>query len=123
MPALKDRRSFCPDKPLCPWCRKHKVLEPHSMVLLQGGALVKVGRDHYSAPTKGVKAFLSFRWHGAHDGGEGAYRDNDVEVCIAEGVHGGLFTLAFCSVRCLREFLNSSLDQLEAKMKRMKPLA
>jgi hypothetical protein len=123
LPALKDRQSFSPTKALCPWCRKHKVLEPHSMVLLSGGALAKAGRDHYSGPTKGLKAFLDFRWHGAHDGGEGKYRENSVDVSVAQDVHGGIFTIAFCSVQCLREFLNSCLDQLEAKIKKMKPLA
>jgi len=123
LPIVKGKRVYHPTKALCPWCKKRKVLEPHSMAILSGGALVRSGADTYTGPTEGLRGFLSFHWHGAHDGGEGGHRDNDLILDIAQDVDGGLFDVMFCSVKCLRAFLNSGLDEFEDRVRKLKPLA
>jgi hypothetical protein len=123
IPIIRGKRGHYPTKPLCPWCKKRKVMEPHSMAILTGGALAKLGKDYYAGPTKNLKGYLGFHWHGGHDGGKGKYRENDVLYHIADEVEGGLFDIMFCSVKCLREFLNSCLDEFERKVKKLKPLA
>ncbi len=115
-PVIKGKTDHYPQKPLCPWCKKHKVLEPHSMAILSGGALTKKGRDHYSGPSNNLNAYLSLTWHGAHDKGEGNDREIGYVLNIAEDVKGGLFDLMFCSTKCLRSFLNACVDELEKQI-------
>lgn len=99
---------------LCPWCRKNKVGEPHSMAQLSGGALWQSGKDS-SASANDLAGFLEIGWHGAHseEGGEG----RDANVCLslelATKVAGGQFEFYFCSTKCLRAFLNFCVDELE----------
>jgi len=124
LPVVKGKRTLHPKKARCPWCGKRKVREPNSMAILMGGALaVEKDGKTYSGPTKGLHGFLSFRWHGAHDGGEGDHRENDVILDLADSVDGGLFAIMFCSVDCLRGFLNSCLDMFEQKVGSLQPLA
>jgi hypothetical protein len=121
-PIIQGRATYYPRNAVCPWCKKKKVMEPHSMAILTGGALAKVRRDVYAGPTTGLKGTLSFHWHGAHDDGEGDHRDKGVIFDIARDVNGGLFALMFCSVKCLRGFLNSCLDDFERKIEKAKPV-
>ena len=97
-------------------------MEPHSMAMICAGSLAKCGKNAYSGPTKGLKGYLSFYWHGAHDKGEGNHRDNDVLYYIANEVNGGIFDIMFCSVSCLRSFINFCLDDFENKVNNLKPL-
>jgi hypothetical protein len=122
IPVIEKRNAHYPREAICLWCKKRKVMEPHSMAILSGGALAKVGRNAYSGPTKGLKGNLSFVWHGAHDSGEGDHRNTFVHFDITCDVEGGLFNLMFCSVKCLREFLSSCLDEFERRVKKAKPL-
>ena len=121
-PVVKGKRASFPDEALCPWCKQNKVLEPHSMAVLSGGALAPQGDDAHGGPTAGLKAYLSFHWHGAHDGGEGEHPETGLLYDIAQEVDGGLFDIIFCSVDCLRAFLNACLDEFEKKVKKVKKL-
>jgi len=121
-PVVRNNRASFPDEALCPWCKQNKVLEPHSMAILRGGALAPLGDDVYGWPTPGLRANLGFRWHGAHDGGEGEYPDTGLIYNIAQDVDGGVFDIIFCSVTCLRAFLNACLDEFEREVKALKPL-
>ena len=98
-------------------------MEPHSMAILRAGALARNEDNSYSGPNEDLKAYLQFHWHGAHDDGEGDYRDTGLVFDIAQEVDGGMFDLMFCSVDCMRAFLNACLDQFEQKVKKLKPIA
>ena len=106
-----------PKKPICPICRKKKVWEPHSFAVLWGGAMEKKGRDHYSTEieAKNIVGVLELSWHGAHDDGEGEFREIDSGVEIVDNAPNGNFNLYFCSTSCLREFLNKAVDELERR--------
>jgi hypothetical protein len=76
-PVLK-KKPVWPSKPRCPWCKRNKVMEPHSMAILAGGAMQVVEAKKKSATiADDCIGFLDLIWHGAHDGGSGANR----EIC------------------------------------------
>ncbi len=105
LPVIGPNESHYPKRALCPWCRKRKVLEPHSFAVLSGGAL------------SGIEGFLNLTWHGAHDGGEGRKRDVYVNVAVVRDSEHGQFSLYFCSTVCLRRFFAACVDRLDEKVK------
>ncbi len=128
LPTLKGRTSVFPEKALCPWCRKNKVLEPHSFAILEGGALLMDRRSKSGGPDDNMEGFLDLAWHGAHDGGKGKDKGIGGFVEIAKDIRGGQFEIYFCSTKCLRSYLNFCVDELERqvkaeKMKSKKPQA
>jgi hypothetical protein len=114
-PVVEKRRVVFPDKAVCPWCRKRKVYEPHSMAILNAGAMRQVGRDRYEMATD-TRAFMTLMWHGAHSGGKGDISEVYASVDVADEVANGQFDLYFCSTACLRRFLNYCVDALEERM-------
>lgn len=116
LPVVRGKRSTYPTRGLCPICKRRKVLEPHTMVLLSGGACFRMKSGSTAGPDKRMTAFLFFATHTAHDGGVGRRNLGDGWVRIAEEVHGGQFDIAFCSPRCLRSFLTRCVDELERQM-------
>ena len=121
LPTVKGRTSSYPKRALCPWCRKNKVLEPHSFAVIDGGALLINREDDSGGPDDNMDGFLSITWHGAHDGGVGKDRDIGATVQIAKDVRGGQFDLYFCSTKCLRSYLNFCVDELDKKIRKQKP--
>jgi len=115
-PILRDDATSYPKEALCPWCKKQKVLEPHSFAVIGGGALLKSEDDVYG-PSNEMEGFLHFSWHGAHDGGQGKDSEATGHTEIVKDVIGGQFDLYFCSTDCLRSFLNACIDDLEQKIK------
>ena len=63
-------------------------------------------------PAPDLEGFLSFGYHGKHNGKPGAY----AVVPIAENVPIGQFEYYFCSTSCLRKFLNAGVDELERRL-------
>lgn len=116
LPTLKGRTSYHPKKGLCPWCRKNKVLEPHSFAVLSGGALLMDRKNESGGPDDSMDGFLHMFWHGAHDGGIGKDKGIGASLDIARDVRGGQFELYFCSTKCLRSYLNYCVDELERKL-------
>ena len=53
-----DKNSF-PRKAVCPQCKKRKVFEPHSMVILGGGALLMDRNRENSIHSDSLEGFLS----------------------------------------------------------------
>ncbi len=108
--------------PLCPWCREHKVGEPHSFALINGGALLR-GQDGSATISDTLSGFLILRWHGAHleDGGTGPFPDSCAMVDVADDTPSGQFEFLFCSTSCLRAFLNHLVDRLENDMQAAAP--
>jgi hypothetical protein len=117
LPVVQKQRVVFPDKPICPWCRKQKVYEPHSMAILNAGAMRQVGKEQYEMATD-TAAFLSLTWHGAHSGGQGQLPEVYTSVEVAAQVASGQFDLYFCSTGCLRGFLNYCVDVLEQQIAR-----
>jgi hypothetical protein len=69
-----------------------------------------------------MDGYFYLGWHGAHDDGEGDFRETGGHLSIAESVRGGQIGIAVCSTRCLRKLLNNWVDDLEKKMKHALPL-
>lgn len=116
LPVVRRRRVVFPNKAVCPWCRKRKVYEPHSMAILNAGAMAQVGRGRFQIATN-AHAFMTLLWHGAHSGGRGKLAEVYASVDIAEEVANGQFNLYFCSTSCLRGFLNYCVDMLEKRIR------
>jgi hypothetical protein len=120
MPVTSGARSDFPDRALCPWCQKNKVLEPHSFAYIGGGALFMDRIEDSGGPHEDMEGYLYLAWHGGHpeEGGEGGDPNIEAHVQIADGVLGGQYGLYFCSTNCLRAFLNYCVDKLEQKLER-----
>jgi hypothetical protein len=118
LPVVKGkRRNYFPTKPLCPVCGERKVLEPHSMASLTSGALSLLDKkEDIWGPSEDMRGYLDLDWHGAHDGGEGENRDIFTTVSLVRDVKGGQASLHFCSTNCLRQFLNTCVDELKTKI-------
>ena len=101
----------------CAQCGLRRVLEPHSFVHINGGALLMDRTRRSGWPDERMDGFLHLTWHGAHDGGRGVNRDVYVVSPIVEDERGGQFEFYFCSIRCLRRFLNDAIDRLVAQVK------
>ena len=121
LPVVKGKQVVFPDKPLCPWCGEQKVSEPHSMAILNAGAMRSLGNERYEMATD-TAAFFTLIWHGAHSdtGGVGKDADISASVDIADMVASGQFDLYFCSTGCLRSFLNYCVDELERQLESAK---
>ncbi len=87
------------------------------MAILMGGALEKRGNEHFvTSDGDKIAGFLSLTWHGAHDDGEGKFREQDHTIDIVDMAPDGQFHLSFCSTSCLRAFLNNAVDELEKQL-------
>ena len=62
--------------------------------------------------------FLDLAWHGVHDGGSGMHREVHARVPLAKDTPAGQFEFYFCSIRCLRAFLNAWVDRLDDRIQR-----
>ena len=120
LPLVKGRQLFCPRRPLCPVCKKSKILEPHSFAVLTGGALIMDRRRRNGRMDDALDGFLDLVWHGSHDGGEGIHPETSARVTIADSVRGGQFDIYVCSTRCLRKLFDEWVDRLEDALKTAK---
>jgi len=118
-PVAKERAIFFPKEARCPMCRTAKVLEPHSMAIVNLGAMRMINRQTRSGSrSDDLDGFLRLLWHGAHDGGTG--RDPGIAACvdIVEDTRGGQADLYFCSTGYLRQFLNECVDELARRIEK-----
>lgn len=116
LPTLYGQTTAIPHDAVCPWCKKNKVLEPHSMAILIGGALLMDRSNDSGRMSDDLDGFLTLTWHGAHEKGEGKDREIYASVDLAENTRGGQFEVYFCSTDCLRSYLNFCVDELEKKI-------
>jgi hypothetical protein len=118
-PLLRNEKINYPSKNKCAWCKRDKVSEPHSIAVLSGGAILVNRKTGNGGPDPRLDGFLSLTWHGAHtnERGQGKYPDVYKALEIARDVKGGQLDINFCSTKCLRAFLNYTVDMLEKKAK------
>ncbi len=95
LPSVKGRPSCFPQKARCPWCKKNKVLEPHSFAALTSGAMLMDRKGENGGPDDRMDGFLALEWHGAHDGGQGKDRDIYEMIEIAKNVRSGQYDIFF----------------------------
>ena len=109
--------SVCfPKESVCPMCKTAKVHEPHSMAIVNLGAMLMTNRATGSGMmSDDLDGFLHFIWHGAHHGGSGVNTNISAQD-IVEDVRGGQADLNFCSTACLRAFFNACVDEFEGKI-------
>ena len=102
-PVLKDNdRPFYPAKKSgCPICGCQFT----GLVYLCGGAIPQEGGD---------LNLLGFLHVGFHSASTECIGSTDLD--IVENLRGGQFDFSFCSTPCLRQFLSSIVDQLEAQL-------
>jgi hypothetical protein len=77
-------------------------------------------KDNCGGSNESMDSYLSFSWHGAHDGGDGKNRGIGATVHVARDVRGGQFDLYFCLTKCLRSNLNFCIDELDKKIRGQK---
>jgi len=118
-PVAKERKAFFPKEALCPMCKTEKVLELHSMAIVNLGAMLMTNRETGSGSmSDDLDGFLRLIWHGAHDGGTGRDPGVEASVAIVEDTRGGQADLYFCSTGCVRQFFNACVDELERRIEK-----
>jgi hypothetical protein len=90
-PLVTGKNTDYPTTAKCPQCKKRKVCEPHSMVVLGGGALLLDRKRENSRESSALSGFLDLIWHGAHDHGIGDDRDLYTIMNIVDDAIGGQF--------------------------------
>ncbi|MCC5845476.1 MAG: hypothetical protein JJU05_14600 [Verrucomicrobia bacterium] len=118
LPVVEGKRTHWPEKAVCPMCAEKKVFEPHSFAVLSAGALLMDRKSDSGGMSDDLDGFLNLLWHGAHDGGQGGDREICCVVDIMRDVVGGQGEAYFCSIQCLRAFLNKCVDELENKVRK-----
>jgi len=97
-------------KLLCTFCREQPVYEPHPRVLPQGAALRRnAERRHELEIAADCEGFLQLM--SRHPETDGLRM-----LPLAQYEPGGQFSLAFCSMGCLREYINGRLDLFENQL-------
>lgn len=106
LPVLSSTdRPFFPPHGYCPVCERPFT---HGFAYLSAGALLLSADGQDSIHTDRLQAFLNVGFHGV----DREMRDSsDIEV-VAD-LHGGQFDLQWCSIACMRQWLNALLDQGE----------
>jgi len=104
--STSDRPVY-PADARCPSCGRDFS---GGVAFLSAGALFLSpdGRDSIDASR--LQAFLHIGFHGA----DSAMGDSS-GVAIVEDLQGGQFDLNWCSIRCMREWLLSLLQRIEAE--------
>jgi hypothetical protein len=111
LPIIRKSQSIFPTKALCPICKQAKVFEPHKFVSLSGGACLMAKSEKDSGPDSKMEGFFNIICHGK----EGAKNNYYLVFDIVKDIIGGQFEFYFCSVSCLRKWINDLLDHVEEK--------
>jgi hypothetical protein len=103
-----DDRPVYPADARCPKCGRDFS---QGVAYLSAGAILLSPDGHDSIETSRLQAFLHVGFHGV----DSAMRDSS-DVAVVEDLHGGQFDLNWCSIRCMREWLLSLLQRIEAEV-------
>ena len=101
----------------CEQFRRKRAKNNNSFAVLSGGACLINRRKRYGGPHDDLDGFLDLTWHGDHNGGVGEYPEVFAVVERARSVRGGQFERYFCSISCLRRYLNDWVDELKQRVK------
>lgn len=116
-PVASGSSACFPKEALCPICKTVRVQEPHSMAIVNLGAMLMTNRTKGAGMmSDDLDGFFRFIWHGAHQGGSGDHVGISAFLDIVEDVRGGQADLYFCSTACLRAFFNACVDAFEMKI-------
>ncbi|MCB0324718.1 MAG: hypothetical protein KDD69_14145 [Bdellovibrionales bacterium] len=120
LPLLtKDHTVLWGEDGKCFVCGSGLVGEPHSFATMSGGGLQRCQGDTQMS-SKEIAGFLSFDWHGGHSdmGGTGVDLDLSANFELASDTANGQFELIFCTTKCMRQFLNNCVDELEDRIQK-----
>ena len=115
LPLLKGEDTvLLHDGGKCFVCRENLVGEPNSFALINGGGLLRKESGNWISEK--ISGFLTFTWHGAHSDMNGVGVDSDISASydLVNDTNHGQFDMMFCSTPCMRSFLNTCVDELEA---------
>lgn len=118
-PLLEGTSTYPSGELICPGCGSKRVGEPHQGVALIGGGMLMDRRTRSGGPSEQLDGFLDLEWHPVEEWGSLA-KESELSpgtpgflLPLAQRVRGGQFGFFFCSVSCLRGFLNELLDFME----------
>jgi hypothetical protein len=98
-PLVRKEKWHIPKDGVCPYCKKNKINNTNGFVQISGGA------------DDGKNGFLYLMYHR-----EPVEKHYNSVIDIAKDVKDGQFDIQFCSIKCLRSFLNSLCDEIEIKI-------
>jgi hypothetical protein len=105
-PVLEGEDSACPQCVVC----KRTCGEPGDFLVLEAGAILHEDDTRKSGgPNHLMSGYLTLVRHGAEP--DGPY----IRLDLVRDLVGGQADLMFCSGTCLRQFLNSAVDELERR--------
>ena len=103
-----DDRGFFEDGK-CPICRTDLKTSGRGLFYIRGGAMLFDESGQNSILTDRLRAFLAFGYHGIDDRSLSDRPDTE----IVKNLTMGQFDLNFCSMECLRRFLDEVLAALQ----------
>lgn len=80
---------------------------------LSGGALLLSAENETSNETERLQAFLSIGFHG-----KDSEMQDSTDATLVDDVIGGQFDLNWCSIACMRFWLNRLMDEMENRLPR-----
>lgn len=101
-PIIKGKRLGFRKGGNCTYCRKKNN---GKFITLNGGAMIRNGKYASVFMREDVLTFLTLYDHGVTISG------HHLKICDNEGL--GQFEFYFCSIKCLRAFLNQLVDDFE----------
>ena len=110
-PVALDEDSVFPkniNESICPVCKKNQLGSGKETAYIHGGALLLEEQSQgieIANLNDNLEAFLFLDWDGEDK------KSADIELAL--NVKKGQFSINFCSTKCLRKFLNISVDKLE----------
>lgn len=114
-PVVSDENSVFPqniNESTCPVCKENRLGPGKETAYIHGGALLLEERSQgieVANLADNLEGFLFLDWNGRNE--------KCVDLELALNVKKGQFSINFCSTKCLREFLNMSVDKLEENIK------
>ena len=120
LPVIRNNgKSNYPRKAKCPVCNWRRIYDENCNIVLAGGALFKKGEAiPYGIPVDQMEGFLSLSYMEDIKDEKGRVYLAGAETRIVDNSQMGLFYLHFCSIRCLRKFLNKCIDDFEQRIEK-----
>ena len=113
-----------PEGNICPICKKEKVFTKNDrhIEISGGGLFVLNKKEEYKKSIPETEGFLSLVWYEKVKNKNGISLWDGSYMDIVERSANGIYSLSFCSTKCLREFINKCLDEFERRVEKRKEL-